>query len=96
MEGNMKDNASEKVLEIVASEDIMRGRFSNEVIISHSAEEFHLDFIYINPSGRTLSSRIIMTPTHYKRFLRAMGENLNKYEIKFGVINEVKRESENN
>ena len=40
------------------------------------------------PQGK-LASSVIVTPAHAKRILRALGENINRYEAQFGPIREV-------
>jgi hypothetical protein len=77
-------------IEIKVDESIASGIFSNFANISHSADEFVMDFLYVNPNpppgfGK-LSSRIILTPGHAKRILQALSENIRKYEERFGEI----------
>jgi hypothetical protein len=54
--------------------------------ILHTKEEFVLDFLNVFPPSGTLNARIILSPGHYKRILKAMQENLEKYESSFGKI----------
>ena len=71
------------------------GVYSNLMMITHRKEEFILDFLFVqpqrNPQGRsvaTLRSRVVTTPEHMKRLLKAMDENLRRYEEAFGTIQE--------
>lgn len=71
------------------------GVYSNLMMISHRKEEFILDFLFLQPqrsqqgqSVATLRSRVITSPEHAKRILRALQENLRRYEQSFGVIEE--------
>ncbi len=71
------------------------GVYSNLMMVSHRKEEFVLDFLFVQPqraaSGEAvanLRSRIITSPEHVKRILRALEENVRRYESKFGVIEE--------
>ena len=57
--------------------------------ITHTQEEFMLDFFLIVPPQGTLTSRIIFSPGHLKRAIKALQENLEKHESKFGKIKEV-------
>jgi len=77
-------------LNIELSEDIAGGTYSNLAIITHSAAEFILDFIRIMPGvpKAKVKSRVIITPQHAKRLMRALNENINKYESQHGVIKE--------
>ncbi len=56
--------------------------------ILHTKEEFVLDFLNIFPPTGTLNARIILSPGHLKRMLKAIEENLKKYEAQFGQISE--------
>jgi hypothetical protein len=78
----------ENKLNIELSEDVAGGVYSNLALIVHSPVEFVFDFIRVVP-GRPQAkvySRIIMAPQHAKGFLRALSENIQKYENQFGEI----------
>lgn len=84
---NNDQKSSIKELEVTTTEEIKRGVFSNQIRISHSSEQFVLDFLFLGPSNdASLSSRVIIAPTHVKRFIKALTENLQKYEDKYGEI----------
>jgi len=89
---NEKNEEKMKEVQITATEEIKRGVFANQAIVSHTPDEFVMDFIYLSPAGGTLNSRVIVTPSHFKRLIKAMAENLTKYEEKFGEISEKKQE----
>lgn len=62
--------------------------YSNFAIISHSPSEIVIDFARLlpgNPTSKVLA-RVIMTPLNAKLLLRALQENLAKYEEKFGEV----------
>jgi|DewCreStandDraft_5_1066085.scaffolds.fasta_scaffold02060_18 hypothetical protein len=63
--------------------------YSNFALITHSPSEVVIDFARILPNTprAKVYARIIMTPLHAKLLLRALGENLSKYEGQFGEIN---------
>lgn len=75
---------------IELSEEIAEGVYSNLVMISHSPEEFILDFIRVMPGvpKARVKSRIIVTPQHARRLLRALADNIEKYETAHGEIEE--------
>ena len=77
-------------LNIELSEEIAEGTYANMAIISHSHSEFVLDFIRMVPNvpKAKVKSRVLLTPTHAKRLLRALVENVKKYEAQFGPISE--------
>ena len=77
-------------LNIELDEEMAEGTYSNLVMIAHSPEEFILDFIRVVPGVQSarVKSRIIVTPQHAKRLLRALEENIERYENSHGAISE--------
>ncbi len=75
-------------INIELPEDIAEGEYSNLAIITHSNQEFILDFVRMAPGTpkAKVKSRIILTPQHAKRFMRALAENVRKYEQAHGDI----------
>ena len=64
------------------------GIYSNLAIITHSPAEFVIDFTRVLPGvpKAKVHARIVMTVQHAKLLLRALEDNINKYEMKFGEI----------
>ena len=86
----MEDKKQSNQLNIELPEDIAEGIYSNLAVISHSNAEFILDFIRILPGvpkGK-VKSRMILAPSHAKRLMRALQDNVKKYEQNFGTIKE--------
>ncbi len=81
---------SDSKLNIELNEKIAEGEYSNLVMIGHSREEFILDFIRVMPGvpAARVKSRIIVTPRHAKRFLRALAENIDRFEDTNGPISD--------
>ncbi|MFZ2154037.1 MAG: DUF3467 domain-containing protein [Candidatus Moraniibacteriota bacterium] len=73
-------------VQIKATDEKLKGEYSNAMQILHTKEEFVLDFLNIFPPTGTLNSRVILSPGHFKRMIKAMEENLKKYEDQFGKI----------
>ena len=75
-------------LQIELKEEIGLGTYANLAVITHSSSEFILDFVRVLPGmpKASVQSRIILAPEHAKRLLRALEENVNKYEQTFGPI----------
>jgi len=75
-------------LNIELSEEIAEGIYSNLAVITHSNQEFVLDFIRVMPGTpkAKVKSRIIITPEHAKRLLIALQDNIEKYEDANGRI----------
>ena len=63
--------------------------YANLVRIAHSPAELVFDFAQLLPGGlpARIQSRIVMSPIGAKLFLRALTENLGKYEAAYGEIN---------
>jgi hypothetical protein len=78
----------QKQLQIKAKDEDLKGAYSNLMQIVHTKEEFILDFFLASPPQGVLSSRVIMSPGHVKRMLKALQDNIKKYEDKFGEIKE--------
>lgn len=77
-------------INIELPEEVAEGTYSNLAIISHSNAEFVVDFIRMMPNvpKAKVKSRIILTPQHAKRLMAALRDNINKYEMQFGKIEE--------
>ena len=77
-------------LQIDLDEVTAQGAYSNLVLINHNDNEFVLDFAYIQPTTprARVRARIIASPRHAKRLLRALEYNVRKYEERFGKIDE--------
>lgn len=75
-------------INIELPEDVAEGVYANLAMISHSESEFVIDFIRMVPNvpKAKVKSRVILTPQHAKRLLRAMSDNIAKYENQFGPI----------
>lgn len=86
MDDSHKEQPRNLSLDISADE--MLGTYANLAIISHSPSEFVLDFARLMPGVESAKvvRRIIMTPDHAKRLLRALGENLHRFEMEYGEI----------
>ena len=69
-------------LQIELKEEVAQGTYANLAIITHSSSEFILDFIRVMPGmpKAGVQSRIVLAPEHAKRLLRALEENIGKYE----------------
>ena len=77
-----------KKVEIKITDDILRGVYANNMAVAHTREEFILDFINIFPPTGIVNARVVISPGHMKRIIRALNDNMVKYESKFGAIKE--------
>jgi hypothetical protein len=83
---NNQQQQNQSQVQIKASDEKLKGEYSNVMQILHTKEEFVLDFLNVFPPTGTLNGRIILSPGHFKRMIGAMQENLKKYEEQFGNI----------
>lgn len=75
-------------IQVKVSDEVLKGTYANNVLISHTRGEFLLDFMTIfHPKG-ILGARVIVSPNHAKRLAKALQDNVTKYEKKFGKIEE--------
>jgi len=82
-------------IKVKVKEEDLKGAYSNMMRISHTKEEFLLDFFLISPPEGVLASRVIMNPGHLKRMIKALEDNIVKYEEKFGKIETAQPPEEN-
>ena len=77
-----------KQIKLSLNSDKSVEEYANFAIATHSPAEFVIDFFRILPgiSEAKVKSRIIMSPVHLKTLVRALQDNINKYENKFGEI----------
>ncbi|BCA52037.1 hypothetical protein BatF92_39790 [Bacteroides thetaiotaomicron] len=84
---NMEEQNNNQ-LQIELKEEVAQGTYANLAIITHSSSEFILDFVRVMPGvpKAGVQSRIIVAPEHAKRLLRALEDNIAKYERAFAPI----------
>lgn len=90
MADEKKDQPKGNQLNIEISEEVADGVYSNLAIITHSNSEFVLDFVRVMPGvpKAKVKSRVLVTPQHAKRLMRALSENITKFEAMHGSIRE--------
>ncbi len=95
MESNNNSKPNDNQLNIELSEEIAEGIYSNLAIITHSHSEFAVDFIKVMPGvpKAKVKSRIILTPQHAKRLMKALKDNISKYEDIHGEIKDTEGHS---
>ncbi len=75
-------------LNIELTEEMAEGVYTNLAIISHSPTEFIVDFVRAVPNvpKAKVKSRVVLAPQNAKKLLKALAENINRYEAQFGKI----------
>lgn len=86
------DDKKKQKINIDLDPEIAEGTYSNLAIITHSHAEFIVDFVKMLPGipKAKVKSRIILTPEHAKRLMKALAENVRKFESMHGPIKETK------
>src|SRR6202165_5446261 len=85
------DQQPQNKINIEKSEEVAEGSYANLAIITHSHAEFVIDFVNVMPGTpkSKVKSRIILTPQHAKRLMKALTENIAKYESVNGAIKDL-------
>ncbi|MGL5111831.1 MAG: DUF3467 domain-containing protein [Flavobacterium sp.] len=80
-------------INIELDESVAEGIYSNLAIINHSSSEFVLDFVSIMPGlpKAKVKSRIVLTPQHAKRLIKALADNVHRFEIANGEIKDTEQ-----
>lgn len=81
-------NQDQQQINIELTEEIADGTYANLAIITHSFAEFVIDFVNVMPGlpKAKVKSRVVMTPQHAKKLMRALIDNVKRYEAQNGVI----------
>jgi hypothetical protein len=87
----MSEEKKQQGLNIELTEEVAEGIYSNLAIINHSPSEFVVDFIKMMPGvpKAKVKSRIVLTPQHAKRLMKALMDNVSKFEAQHGNIKDV-------
>jgi hypothetical protein len=83
--------ANQIQLQVEIDDATAQGAYANLALIAHSATEFVMDFVFLQPQQpkAKVRARVISSPGHTKRFLKALTENVARYEQVFGEIQEI-------
>lgn len=77
---------NKRKLSIKMPETVLPGVYANQMLVSHTREEFVIDLVNLFPPEGVVNARVIVSPGHLKRMIRALSENLGRYEQAFGQI----------
>ncbi len=87
----MSEENQKEGLNIELTEEVAQGTYSNLAIINHSPSEFVVDFIQMMPGVKKakVKSRVVLTPQHAKRLMKALADNISKFEAQHGEIKDI-------
>lgn len=85
-----KQQGPQSRIQINLGDDVADGHYANLVLINHSPAEFVLDFARVMPQSpkANVQTRVILSPMHAKNMLRALEENIKRYESTHGEISQ--------
>jgi hypothetical protein len=81
-----QNNNGAQQIQIKITDEIAKGNYANMMMVTHTTEEFVLDFVNLLPPNGMVTNRVIVSPGHMKRMLAALQENMDKYENSHGKI----------
>ena len=84
----MTEQPVKKEMKVAFPESLRGGVYANNMVVTHTKEEFILDFMMITPPVGSVTARVVISPGHMKRMVSALKLNLDKYESKFGKLTE--------
>jgi hypothetical protein len=82
----MSDGQDPKEIQVNFPPQLQGGVYSNNMVVTHTKEEFIVDFLMVAPPTGAVTARVIVSPGHMKRILEALRDNILKYENTFGTI----------
>ena len=80
-------------VDVKISDEELKGHYTNLLRVTHTREEFILDFINLAPPQGIVTARVISSPAHVKRIIQALQTNLAQYETTFGAVLEAPQTS---
>ncbi|MCG8569849.1 MAG: DUF3467 domain-containing protein [Spirochaetes bacterium] len=75
-----------KELKLKINDEQLRGKYANQINVMHTQYDFVLDFISLFPPEAIVNARIITNPAAVKKIYHILGQNIAKYEEKYGEI----------
>ncbi len=70
------------------TDELLGGAYSNSMSVMHTRDEFIMDFLTNFPPLQKITSRVVVNPTHLRRIISVLGDNLSQYEDRFGKIDD--------
>ena len=84
----MSEQPKKQGIRIDFPANLRGGVYCNNMMVTHTKEEFVMDFMMVIPPAGSVIARVIMSPGHMKRAVAALHTNMQNYEKKFGKITE--------
>jgi hypothetical protein len=84
--GNGGNGHKKPDLRLRVPESMASGVYANTMMVQHSPDEFVMDFAMVTGGNGQVVARVIASPSHMKRILEALADNVRKYEAAHGAI----------
>ena len=84
----MNQNQNQPEIKIKINDEQLKGAYANMMRVSHQQDAFIIDFANITPPQGIVTARVITSPGHLKKMIKALQENLSLYEDRFGSVEE--------
>lgn len=82
----MAEREAPKGIPVNFPDSLKGGVYSNVMMVTHTKEEFVLDFMMVMPPAGSVTARVVISPGHMKRMISVLTENISKYEKNFGRL----------
>src|SRR5256885_10657201 len=69
------------MIQVVTGDEMSRGRYSNNMLVSHTPEEFIIDWLLNSPAGMHPVAPPVLRPGHFKRSPPALSAKPKKDQI---------------
>ncbi len=69
-------------------DELLGGAYANSMSVMHTHDEFIMDFLTTFPPAPKVTSRVVVSPTHLRRIISVVGDNLSQYEDRYGKIDD--------
>jgi hypothetical protein len=79
---------SELYAKLQVADELLGGAYSNAMSVMHTRDEFIMDCMTNFPPSSKVTARLVVSPTHMRRIISVLGDNLSQYEDKFGKIDD--------
>jgi len=82
----MAEKEEQKGIQVNFPDSLKGGVYSNVMQVTHTKEEFVLDFLMVMPPAGSVTARVVISPGHMKRMISTLVQNVGKYEEKYGKL----------